>query len=129
MKRFPDYHFTSGHFFKGARNSRTLGKVSFIELVDEDTRNNLLAKIGESAVIGGGSVKIKKALSKINESRNYALRKAEELLKSDPQTGQKQVVISWSKPRGVKVDGTFAFSQNDSELTGTFAAPYNNLQL
>ena len=89
----------------------------------------MIRKIGENAHIGSGTVKVNKALSKVNASRNYALRRAEEVLKADARTSGKTIKIEWSKPRGVKVNDMVAFSQDDVELTGKYVDPCPALHL
>ena len=101
-----------------------------MEFQSEDARNNFLKKAGGDTIqVGGISVKIKRALSKINASRNYSLRRADELLKADARASGQEVKAFWTGQRRVEVGGVVAFAQDNTELTGRFAPPFDNIIL
>ena len=64
-------------------------------------------------------------------TRNYALKKAEELIKAHPGCNGKAVEIAWqipiSKDRGVRWDNQLVFSQSSRDSIGSFAAPFSIL--
>ncbi len=70
----------------------------------------------------------KPGITKVNAARNYAMRKAEEMLKADPKSAGKGVDASM-KDRAIKVGGAIAFSQGKKELGGTFSEPFVHLTL
>ena len=76
--------------------------------------------------VHGQKLKVKAALTQTNKERNWALRKAEELLKG--AASQKAVKLEWAE-RLVKVDGVPAFVQDKVELRGCFQPPFANLSL
>eukprot|EP00959_Pyramimonas_sp_CCMP1952_P083448 1744393-Pyramimonas_sp.AAC.1 len=67
----------------------------------------------------GENVKINMAVTKINLSRNWALRKAEELIKADRRTGSQSVKADW-KNRTITVNGNLVFEQSAGDLKGCF---------
>ena len=125
-----EQNISIGHFFKGKRGDRSLSTVSFVEFSTEDARDNFIRNMGNANVrINGRDVKVKKALSKLNAMRNAALRRATDKIKAHPMSRDKTVKIEWAKERGVTVDGIFAFTQNQTELQGSFVTPFNDLKL
>ena len=126
----PGQNVTVGHFFKGARGSRSSSSVSFAEFPTEDARDSFIRSVGNGSVrVGNKDVIVKKALSKINAARNTALRRAGDLIKAHANGKDKTIKIEWVKERGVTVDGTFAFTQNKTELQGTFTSAFADLKL
>ena len=69
---------------------------------------------------------MKPALSKVNQHRNWVLRRATELIKS--KAVGKNVQCDW-KNRVVQVDGNDAFAQYKSDLDGTFPGEFSNLSI
>ena len=79
-------------------------------------------------------VKIKSALMEIDRNRNWALLKAEELIKASPCSHAKNVTVKRGDKvgavRGVYVDDSVAFSQAQSFARGgTFHCTFADLQL
>ena len=73
-------------------------------------------------------MKAKFALTDFNKQRNWALRKAEELIKAEPAATNKRVAINFSA-RVVKVDSSTAFEQGRDESRGTFMGAFSALTL
>ena len=71
-----------------------------------------------------GVLTLKAAKTKINLERDWALRKAEELIKAASKSGTVKLDF---KTRVVTVDGTEAFAQSSDDLGGTFLAPFAGL--
>ena len=72
---------------------------------------------------------VKKALSKFQRARNWALKKAAEILEKN--NGDQVVEIIW-KPfdqRGVKVDDFKGFVQDNDDKYGRFHGPFAHLAL
>ena len=89
--------------YKGPQNNRKLGTVSFVEFGDQDTARDFVSAVESSGVqvqAGGKQLLVKKARTQKASSRNWALRKAEELLKATP--GGAEAKLDW-KEREVKV--------------------------
>ena len=78
---------------------------------------------------GGVKVTIKPALTKINSQRNWALRKAGDILKGDRRTSGKETKVNLNQERNVTVDGVPAFSQDPTDLRGSFLPPFNDLRI
>ena len=69
---------------------------------------------------------VKPAKSAVNLSRDYALRKAEELLKADSRAQDVQLVF---QERCVRVRGVPVFTQAKHDLKGSFRAPFSDLAI
>jgi len=87
-------------------------------------------------VVEGSSVKLKAAQSQIQKKRNYALIRACELitdLQKSTNGTKKTVQIEWkvadTKDRHVTVDGVVGFCQTQNDSTGTFRAPFLDLNV
>lgn len=76
---------------------------------------------------------VKGARTEIQKERNWALKKAQEPIKSAPESNGKKVEIIWkvtdSKSRQVKVDDQVTFVQSKDEAKGSFIVPYETLVL
>ncbi len=80
-----------------------------------------------SCTVLGKTLKIKKAVTKFNRSRNWALLKAKELIESAP--GGTGATAQLGKDRNVKVGNVIAFEQKPHESRGTFLGPFSSLTL
>ena len=69
---------------------------------------------------------MKTALSKINRQRNYAIRKAEEMIK---ERAPGKEVKADQKQRIVTLGGSTVFEQTSGELGGTFRGTVSSLRL
>ena len=81
----------------------------------------------------GTEIKIKTARTQFQKKRNYAMRKAEELLKTSPKTGIQKVSIEWkvqdTKKRRILVGDAVAFLQSEYDVIGTFSTPFTDLSI
>ena len=129
-QRFPGFrHLDVGNFFKGPRNNREIAPVSYIEFGSPDVRDSALKAMGtEFTLSTGEKVKLKKAKTKVGTQRDYALRKASDMLKADAATNGKSISIEW-KDWAVKVERDEVFKQEKTELGGTFSGVFAHLQL
>ena len=118
------------NFYAGPRNNRKLSSAGFIEFRTEDAAKLFLDALPDRSVdlACGGKVKAKFALTDFNKQRNWALRKAEELIKAEPAATNKRVAIDFSA-RVVKVDSSTAFEQGRDESRGTFMGAFSALTL
>lgn len=114
--------------FKGPYNNRKLGNVSFVEFGSQDAVRDFVKAVEESGVVvetEGKQLQVKQAQTQKQRTRNWALRKAEELVKAVP--GTTGVKLDW-KERKVKVGEEAAFEQGKDNL-GTFLGNFTNLKL
>ena len=123
-----------GHDFTGPYSNRKFSKALWIEFSKCDTVKDFLKHTEkENFVFNGTTVKIKFARTQFQKKRNYAMRKAEELLKASPKTGSSVVTTEWkiteSKDRRILVNGVLAFSQAPYDGTGTFLPPFFDLSI
>ena len=130
LKNFPHIRFSDiGNFMKGPRGSRVITPAAYAQLGSSDARDAALKLLGASATLTTGEqVKVKAAISKVNSHRNWALRKAEELVKASNSAAGKRVELSF-KERVVKVDNAVAFEQSPEDLGGTFKGAFSSLRL
>ena len=138
-QKFPSVRVRDvGNYYKGAfPNGRTLTKASYVEVSNADTLRQILEKVGGSqgkpvkikCVIGGSEVGIRRSLSEAALHRNSALRRAADLLKDDVRYNGCTVKIEWMGERGVTVDKVFAFTQNATDVTGTFVGKFSDITL
>ena len=72
--------------YKGPYNNRKLGSVSYVEFGHQDTARNFVKAVEERGVTVQSKEKqllVKQAQTQKQKARNWALRKAEELVKED----------------------------------------------
>jgi hypothetical protein len=129
----PQFRTTDiGNLYQGPHNDRKLKAVSYVEFGSDDVAREFLKTlpqgVGNVKLDGGKTVSAKPGISKVNAARNYALRKAEEMLKADPGSAGKGVTADL-KERVVKVGAHVAFAQLQKELGGTFAGGFAHLKL
>ena len=89
-------------------------------------------KFGASVELNGSKVIAARARTKVQEARNWAIRKAEELVKVEvaKTSGQNIVKIEWEMPeRKVSVNGGIVFKQAKDSLRGEFCGLLQGLQL
>ena len=95
---FPEFKpVTYVNQYKGPYNNRKLGTVSFVEFGDKDTAKDFVQAVESSGLqvqAGGKMLVVKKARTQQASSRNWALRKAEELLKAAPGTKELKLKCS-----------------------------------
>lgn len=73
-------------------------------------------------------VAVKPMRTAFKSKRNYAMRKAFDMIKSSPLSSNKLVEFDWNMPiRKVLVDKVPAFSQGKDDTIGSFLEPYANL--
>ena len=118
-----------GNVFRGPYNNRTLSQVSYAEFADNDAASVFIEAVkAKPATLssGGSSVQIKLVISKLNLARNYALKKATEMIKADAAYAGATVE---TKGRTVMVGDAEAFVQDKSEPGGRFVGSYSHLAL
>ena len=116
---------------KGPKNDRSLSNRGIVEFPNEAAAQRFLDHVGKNSTAKlstGAEIKFKKDKTKINQSRDWAIHKAEELIKNDPNARGKEVKVDF-RLREVKVDSVLAFNQAETDLRGSFRTPYNHLKL
>ena len=121
-----------GDYDDGAQ--RTSTTTSFIELVSRHSRETVITKIITSKLTlltpTNTPLKIARARTQFQRARNYAMRKAKELLDKYPLTQNQTTTIDWTMPtRTVNLNNTPLFSQGKLDLTGTFTSTYAHLTI
>ena len=105
-------------------------KASFVHFGTPKAAKAVMDKLKGKAVDGFAGVKVKPALTAIDLSRNYALFKAEELIKGDPKSAGKTIETRMGKDRGVYVSDIAAFAQKERfEPKGSFEGEFVHLRL
>ncbi|CAE8598841.1 unnamed protein product [Polarella glacialis] len=130
---FPTTPVEFGNKFIGPYSDRKLSGSSWVEFRNKEAAANFLNKLKTSnsdLVVNGTSIQIKPAQTKLKSTRNYAMRKAFELIKACPTSLNKNVEIDWNMPvRKVTVDSVDAFTQHKNDIHGTFHAPFQSLEM
>ena len=93
--------------------------VSYVEFASPDAAKSFMKEAGSGQFPIQG-ITVKPALGKINRQRNYAIQKAEEMIKE---------VKADLKQRIVTLEGGTVFEQTSSELGGTFRGTMSSLRL
>ena len=129
---------------KGPRNKRELTETTLMNFIDNDARDaalKLLEKkypksengFGVNVCILGTSLVATRARLSSQKARNWAFRKAFELVKLRASTEFSDAVVEydWSMPiRKILVNGEAAFEQPKDSLRGSFVgAKFRNLEL
>ena len=140
MEAFIKDHFKTfrptgfGNEYKGPHTNRKLSPGSWVEFSGVEVAKAFLSNVSLSSTelnVGSKKLMIKPARTELQRKRNYAMRKAEELIKASTHTGGKEVKIEWkvdgSRERLVTVNGTAAFKQEENDVKGVFLQPFADL--
>ena len=130
---FPDLRYsTVDNFYVGPYNSRKLSKAAFIEFPSQDSRRDALILMGGKnkryTLPDSSQVTIKPALDEINKKRNWALRKATDLIKAQCQSSR-TIKTNFDHNRNVTVDDQTAFKQESNDLMGSFRGEFRQLSI
>ena len=129
LKQFKGYAPQLGHDYYGPRDNRLLKKTSFAEFVNTDTRDNFLKLAeGKSFTCKGAKVVVKRGLPQFYRHRDWAVRRAKEVLTAEYQNSPVETKRE-EKVRVVTVDGILAFSQGEKETEGSFVGAFAHLKL
>ena len=118
-----------GGIMKGPKANRVLTRLSFIEYSSvDDARNALKILKQHPFTLAGATLSVKSALTKVNASRNWALKEADKMAKTLEASKSANVSIDWTN-RCVKVGTDIIFSQTKDDLKGTFCGMAGHLKL
>ncbi len=120
------------NFYRGKYSERSLSKSAYVEFSNSDVRREVLDRLGGTKgqpvkikfMVGGKECKVRGALTENALKRNGALRGAADALKADSRANGKDVKIVWTDERGVTIDGTYAFTQDKTDLVGRYVGIY-----
>ena len=97
LKKFTDsvgeiFQYQFGHFYNGPRNNKMLYPASYLQFHSEAVAQKFLsAANGKIFRVNRENINIKSAVTKTNLNKNWAMRKAEELIKAHNGAGNKIV--------------------------------------
>ena len=114
-----------GHEYEGKPGERVMKNVSYVEFASTDAAKSFMKEAGSGQFPIQG-ITVKPAMSKINRQRNYAIQKAEEMIK---ERAPGKEVKADLKQRIVTLEGSTVFEQTSSELGGTFRGTMSSLRL
>ena len=120
---------TFSNEYKGPYTNRFLGKAAYVHLATEDEARNLVKAVKDRGVtceVGGKQLRFVPAKTARFKQRDWALSKAEELLKASAASTRVELV---RKERVVKVDDVVAFKQEKEDARGSFAGSFAHLAL
>ena len=122
--------------FSGPVNNQIATQISFVEFPFENIRDKVLAEINDVKKLelkdsSGAKVRFDRLKSQRQLTRNWALKRAKELIDQHPDGKGKHVELKWridgSSDRRILVDSVAAFTQSNADLLGSFASPFANL--
>ena len=118
MREYPSHKYTTiDHEYRGKAGERTIKKVSYVEFASQDAAKKF-SNEADATKFPIKDIMVKPALSKINRQRNYAVQKAEEIIKAKFPNKDAQFD---RKDRTLSIDGAAVFKQVPNELGGTFS--------
>ena len=126
LRKYPHHKYESlGHEYKGKPGERVMNNVSYVEFASTDAAKSFMKEAGSGQFPIQG-ITVRPALSKINRQRNYAIRKAEEMIKErapgkEVKADLKQLIVT--------LEVSTVFEQTSSELGGTFRGTMSSLRL
>ena len=132
-EHFKDIKFTAVEtILKGPYNHRKATKVSYIEFSSRHDANVVLRGIeskGRSLTDSSGTpLRFARAKTHLQLSRNYALKKAKDLVEKHAASENKVVSMNW-KNRAVEVDGKDVFTQEKNDMAGKSMQPFVDISL
>ena len=114
---------------KGPKNKREITRFSYVEYFSTDDVKTVLDFVKNTPLnVGGDSISVKRALTKINGSRNWALREAEKLVKAFAENISGEVKLQWPT-RSVLLNDLEVFKQTTDDMKGTFSGARKDLKL
>ena len=117
---------------KGPYNNRKAAKVSYIEFPCHHNADVVLRGIESKGLSladsSGTPLRFARARTHLQLSRNYALKKAKDLVEKHAAAKNKTAPINW-KNRAVEVDGKDVFTQEKHDMAGKFMQPLMDISL
>ena len=137
---FPDVPVAGvEHAFTGPRNKRQLTETSMIQFFSRDSRDVALKQSKDKKVMSKSkelNVKVEMARTRVQKCRNWAMRKAFELIQVEiskqapAEATETNLTFHWEMPvRQIKWKGDVVFEQKKIDLRGNFCGPLTMLTL
>ena len=118
-----------GTFYSGPRNNRSRTWNCYSEFPTTNIAKAFLeAAKSHVMTIGGQNIRIKKANTKIILQRNWAMKKAIELIQQSGVPGAATAKMDWQE-RTIKIKDDIVFKQEKLELKGSFLGAVSQLSL
>ena len=131
--KFPDVRTSLIDSFYAGKGEGKITRNAFAEFGSRQQARqvaNTIRDRGFTLEASGVQIKMKPATSALDLSRNWSLKKAEELIRADPAAQSKEVTVKKGEGRGVFVDKELVFEQRDRySRGGRFCAPFEHLEL
>jgi len=120
-------HFSDIHYAYVANFSP---KSYFVHVGCPKMARRILDRSKSFKLDGFPGVKILPTLTRIDISRIWALRAAEEVLKDEPRASGRNIEVKKGKDRGIYMDGTVVFQQEARyDPRGDFTGELSDLRL
>ena len=127
--------FVFEHVYKGPQNERVLNDMCIVPFQSNSLREIVFKKVQNKPFydLSRNELKIDRAKTALQLSRNSVLRRAADVLKKDARCKNKEIKIEWrlkdskDKAREVQVDGVTVFRQLVDEPSGCFLGSFSDL--
>ena len=113
----------------GPKNNKVITRMSYAEYASvDDAREALKILKNVPFTVAATTFTIKAGLTKVNASRNWALKEAAKMVKVLEASKSADVAIDW-QARCVKIGTEIVFSQLREDLKGSFSGIAGHLHL
>ena len=127
--------FVYEHIYKGPQNERVLNDMCVVTFQSNSLREIVFKKVQNKPFydLSRNELKIDRAKTALQLSRNSVLRRAADVLKKDARCKNQDVQIEWllkdskDKAREIHVDGVPAFRQLIDDSSGSFLGSFSDL--
>ena len=130
-------HNTPEPLYTGKHDARRLSKVTAVQYHSYDEKTEALKTLKQHPLsLDGTELRVDHKKTTRQQQRNYSLKHAEELLKkhlltTDKNAQEKKVTLNWkltgSTTRNITINDVPAFTQLNTDLTGTFSPDFHSL--
>ena len=137
-EHFPSVQCTCSVCFKmgDGKRDRVMTDTGFVEFITSDVREFVLSDIESNPekhkfVMDGKVITVRRARTRRATKRNTAFRNAADTFKKLSEM-EHDVEIKWDREgqqRGVKIKGTYAFTQASRDSLGSFTGDFEHLDL
>ena len=118
----------------GPYTARKPTNETFAQFCSRDARDRVLQALKETSIktANGNSIKVFRAKTEFIRSRDWAMGKSEELIKTKLEREKFSATVKYEKGkelRRITVDGEDAFVQRFTDAQGKFVSNFQDLQL
>lgn len=129
-EHFPDTDYGEIRTISRGKEASAVTIVEFYSRADRDEVLKWCKAQGNPKMLGG-TIRADYAKTAKQLTRNWAMKKANDLIKADGRSSGPDIVINWkiegSKDRSVTVNGFVAFLQEKQDSIGTFSVDFEHL--